>query len=191
MAEHFNDRLKEALIARGMTAAELARSIGVQNGYMSNLLSGNITQPKKHLDSICKILRIRPQWLIAGKGDPNQEDEEDTYVEVELFDFNSDKQEKKYLKNIRVPFVQQDVDSQLFAVKMPANVLFEKTAVVVVNKNGRGSGLFLINYKNELFISSRLDNINSIIWVHNTNEKIDIDTAVVLGKIVAFFDYYL
>src|SRR5471030_228054 len=188
MAEHFNDRLKEALIARGMTAAELARSIGVQNGYMSNLLSGNITQPKKHLDSICKILRIRPQWLIAGKGDPNQEDEEDTYVEVELFDFNSDKQEKKYLKNIRVPFVQQDVDSQLFAVKMPANVLFEKTAVVVVNKNGRGSGLFLSNYKNELVISSRLDNINSIIWVHNTNEKIDIDTAVVLGKIVAFFD---
>lgn len=69
MANSIQDRLNEALVARGMTPAELARAVGVSNGYISKLLSGYISQPKKNLSAICTALRINERWLLTGKGE--------------------------------------------------------------------------------------------------------------------------
>ncbi|MDB6375110.1 hypothetical protein [Photorhabdus bodei] len=89
----------------------------------------------------------------------------------------------------RIPYLHTNKDDALFAISMSHNDLFGEGATIVVNKHGKGNGFFLIEDNKELFISSRFDNMNNLNWVHNTNKKfIAINTAKILGKIVAFYE---
>lgn len=189
MTEQFNERLKEALFARGFNAAELARIIGVSNGYMSNLLSGYIARPHKHLISIGEALRVRPEWLLNGYGDPNLDDNKHL-VEVPLYKFTHNDQKKRYIKIIQLPEITLLPHSDgLYGVKIPPNEIFANSTLAVINEKLKGSGLFLLRYDNALTLSTRIDDITSIRWIHHTPQAPDMNNCAVLGRIVAFFDY--
>ncbi|MBO1811552.1 helix-turn-helix transcriptional regulator, partial [Serratia ureilytica] len=100
MSNSIRHRLKEALIARGMSPAELAKTIGVGNGYISQLLSGYISQPKKNLTAICQALRVREQWMLTGRGPADADDENDGLIKVPLVNgvTNSTNTNKKYIE---------------------------------------------------------------------------------------------
>ncbi|TDB44146.1 hypothetical protein C5468_22885 [Photorhabdus luminescens subsp. mexicana] len=185
--KYFNERLKEALELRGMTPTNLAHRIGVQGGYISKLLSGQISNTK-HIGAISECLNVNIGWLKSGDGLPVV-GTETHYVDIPLYTSINEYSKKSYMKMARIPYLCVDKDDYLFAISLSQNDLFEEGATMVVNKHGKGSGFFLIEDNKELFISSRFDNINSLNWVHNTNKKsVVINTAKILGKIVAFYE---
>ncbi|CAJ0998266.1 helix-turn-helix domain-containing protein [Sodalis praecaptivus] len=189
MTEQFNERLKEALFARGFNAAELARIIGVSNGYVSNLLSGYIARPHKHLISIAEALRVRPEWLLNGYGDPNLDDNKHL-VEVPLYKFVHNDQKKRYIKIIQLPEIALLPHSDgLYGVQIPPNEIFANSTLAVINEKLKGSGLFLLRCGGALTLSMRIDDIISIRWIHHTPQPPDMNNCSVLGRIVAFFDY--
>lgn len=187
MTEQFNERLKEALFARGFNAAELARIIGVSNGYMSNLLSGYIARPHKHLISIAEALRVRPEWLLNGYGDPNLDDNKHL-VEVPLYKFVHNDQKKRYIKIIQLPEIALLPHSDgLYGVQIPPNEIFANSTLAVINEKLKGSRLFLLRCGGALTISMRIDDITSIRWIHHTPQTPDMNNCAVLGRILWLF----
>lgn len=67
-------RLKEALDLRGKQPPDLINGLGVAKGTVYNILN-DTTKPEKvwadTLIKLCDYLRIRPDWLLYGKGDPS------------------------------------------------------------------------------------------------------------------------
>lgn len=163
MANSIQDRLNEALVARGMTPAELARAVGVSNGYISKLLSGYISQPKKNLSAICTALRINERWLL-----PVYET------------FNSEKKDELY----SIPCLIENKKNNLKAYRVRKTDIFNAELNVVVDKNGDGSGLFLITHEGKALISTRFDYVAKSEWIHNTNKEINNCNFTVLGKVV-------
>lgn len=63
------ERLKEALFMRGLTASELCRLTNIERGHISNIITGRIQHPKKHLNAIAQALEISELWLLTGSGE--------------------------------------------------------------------------------------------------------------------------
>lgn len=63
------ERLRFAREARGMTQAALAKAAGLRPGAIGNYEAGMRDQPRALLD-IAAALRVTPQWLEKGTGDP-------------------------------------------------------------------------------------------------------------------------
>lgn len=65
-------RLEQALELRGTTPSELIDRLGVSKGTIYNILN-DATKPSSiwadTVYRICELLRIRPEWLLYGKGD--------------------------------------------------------------------------------------------------------------------------
>lgn len=182
MANSIQDRLNEALVARGMTPAELARAVGVSNGYISKLLSGYISQPKKNLSAICTALRINERWLLTGKGEVEVDDNDIvTYPLLPVYEtFNSDKKDELYY----IPCLIENKKNNLQAYRVRKTDIFNAELNVVVDKDGDGSGLFLITHEDKALISTRFDYVAKSEWIHNTNKEINNCNFTVLGKVV-------
>lgn len=183
MANSIQDRLNEALVARGMTPAELARAVGVSNGYISKLLSGYISQPKKNLSTICSALRIKEQWLLTGKGDVEIEDINDiiSYPIIAVHEISESGEGDELYK---IPCLIDNKKNNLKAYRVRETDFFNSDLNVIVDKTGNGSGLFLIIHEGHAIISSRFDYVVRIEWIHNTNKKIEDCNFTVLGKVV-------
>lgn len=183
MASSIRDRLNEALVARGMTPAELARAVGVSNGYISKLLSGYILQPKKNLSAICTALRIKERWLLTGKGEVEIDDinENVTYKLIPVYEaMNPENNEELYC----IPCLIDNKKNNLKAYRVRESELFNMELNVVVDKTGNGSGLFLILHNGNALLSTRFDYVVKVEWVHNTNNIAEDFTFTVLGKVV-------
>ena len=63
--EKFSERLKSALILRNMTAAELSRIIGVNEGTISNYKKGIYEPKQRRLESIANALHVSIPWLMG------------------------------------------------------------------------------------------------------------------------------
>lgn len=183
MANSIQDRLNEALVARGMTPAELARAVGVSNGYISKLLSGYISQPKKNLAAICTALRIKERWLLTGKGEVEIDDVNDisSYPLIPVHEvLQSEETDELY----SIPCLIENKKNNLKAYRIRESDLFNTELNVVVDRNGNGSGLFLIVYNGNALLSTRFDYVVKVEWIHNTNKIIDDFNFTVLGKVV-------
>jgi len=77
---------------------------------------------------------------------------------------------------------------KLAAYILSPSVSFESEVAVIIDKGRKGSGLFLIEFESELFISTRIDNLVSILWIHNTGRDIPDGKFKVLGKIVQLLE---
>lgn len=62
---NIKDRLSEALKARNMTPAELARRSGVDKGSISRYLSGKFEPKQSAVLSMAKALNVSPSWLLG------------------------------------------------------------------------------------------------------------------------------
>ncbi|MCT2272600.1 helix-turn-helix domain-containing protein [Serratia sp. TSA_130.2] len=187
MPNTIQDRLNEALLARGMTPAELARAIGVGNGYVSKLLAGYISQPKKNLSAICQALRITETWLITGKGHAELEPDQ-TLEERNCIQLKFENREDEDTKDNYITCLYSNETEKLAAYIVSPSANFDSEVAVIIDKSRKGSGLFLIEFESELFISTRIDNLVNILWIHNTGKDIPDGKFKVLGKIVQLLE---
>lgn len=91
----FKDRLQEALKARGMTKAELARRSGLDKGAITKYTKGENLPGSDAVMKMAKALTVRPGWLLGGDGDM------DELVFVELFESLDDTQKERLLKYMK------------------------------------------------------------------------------------------
>lgn len=65
LISNFTERLNEALLKRNMTAAELSRSTGIDEGSISNYRKGRCIAGQKNLDKITRALNVSVTWLMG------------------------------------------------------------------------------------------------------------------------------
>ena len=64
------ERLKAARKKRGISQDELAKSIGVSRGVITNIEYDKVNTPQPIiLEAMVQKLKIRKEWLIEGQGD--------------------------------------------------------------------------------------------------------------------------
>jgi transcriptional regulator with XRE-family HTH domain len=68
-------RIKETREARGMTASELARLVGVTPTAVWNWEKNSITPRRPALEQIAKVLGVSIHFLLTGEGETRQLDE--------------------------------------------------------------------------------------------------------------------
>ena len=59
------DRLNEALIMRGMTAAELANATGLNKSSLSRYLTGENIPRSKAIGKMAQALNVSPAWILG------------------------------------------------------------------------------------------------------------------------------
>lgn len=62
----FQDRLNEALILRGMTAADLSRLTGISEGSLSQYRKGAYKATQRNLETLASALRVSIPWLMGA-----------------------------------------------------------------------------------------------------------------------------
>jgi repressor LexA len=62
----FADRLKEALEIRNISAAELSRKLGINEGTMSQYKAGKYEPKQRRLQEISQILSVSIPWLMGA-----------------------------------------------------------------------------------------------------------------------------
>ena len=65
--ESISERLKGRLLNSGMTAAELAKKIGVNRSTVHFWLTGKFSPAPKKLHQIANALDVSPHWLVTGQ----------------------------------------------------------------------------------------------------------------------------
>ena len=60
-----NERIKEALALRGMTAADLSRKTGIGKGLISRYLHGEVVPKQSKIAVIARALEVSPAWLLG------------------------------------------------------------------------------------------------------------------------------
>ena len=63
----FAERLCEALLARNMSAAELSRALGINEGTVSQYKKGLYEPKQKRTQEIAKILNVSIAWLMGAE----------------------------------------------------------------------------------------------------------------------------
>lgn len=62
----FAERLKAALDIRNISAAELSRRLGIDEGTISNYKKGRYEPKQRRLEEISKILNVSIPWLMGA-----------------------------------------------------------------------------------------------------------------------------
>lgn len=62
----FAQRFSKALLIRNITAAELSRRLGVNEGTLSNYKKGTYEPKQRRLEAIAKILNVSIPWLMGA-----------------------------------------------------------------------------------------------------------------------------
>jgi transcriptional regulator with XRE-family HTH domain len=73
--EEISKRIKETREARGLTASELARLVGVTPTAVWNWEKNSITPRRPALEQIAKVLGVSTHFLLTGEGETKQMDE--------------------------------------------------------------------------------------------------------------------
>lgn len=69
-AKVIGQRITTALEYRGMTAAELSRKTGIDEGALSNYRSGKYAPRQDRIYLISQALDVTPSWLMGFDTDP-------------------------------------------------------------------------------------------------------------------------
>ena len=83
----FASRLCEALVIRDMTAAELSRALGINEGTVSQYKSGAYEPKQKRTQAIAKILNVSIDWLMGADvpmddGETNNSSKNNKYIKI-------------------------------------------------------------------------------------------------------------
>lgn len=179
--ESLQDRFNYALKTTGRTQAYVSKISGVSTGYVSNICSGKTKNPGKNIDKLARALGVNAEWLRTGVGHPQ-------LSEVEYVSINYYKNLLKQQEKIKIPALWGTHESKyLEAYNIYPCETFEGEVMIIVNKKGRGSGMFLICSDSRLIVSMRQDELNSLEWFFFSSEQIDIKGINVIGKIVSIF----
>jgi len=83
------ERLKHARKKRGLSQDELAKSIGVSRGVITNIEYNKVGEPQSIIiETVCQSLKINKEWLVSGTGemDDMSEVSKSAKILAELYD---------------------------------------------------------------------------------------------------------
>ena len=105
------DRIKEALEARSMTAAELSKRSGIGKGSISKYLNGFVVPKQSAIGEMAKALNVSPAWLMGY--DVNMEPQK-TVAQALIENISSGKIQKLTVQNQArlMAYYQALLDSQ-------------------------------------------------------------------------------
>ncbi len=69
MKEEFINRLRDTLIEKNITAADLARKSGIRASSISDYLTGKYEPKQDKIDAIATALNVSPAWLMGYAND--------------------------------------------------------------------------------------------------------------------------
>lgn len=67
--ETMSDRIALVVQKSGLKKVEFARKINVSQSHISRLVSGETAPSDRTIADICRVCRVREEWLRTGKGD--------------------------------------------------------------------------------------------------------------------------
>lgn len=112
--DKFSDRLKKALELRNMSAAELSRRLGVDEGTISNYKKGRYEPKQRRLEQISNILNVSIPWLMGAdvpidlkKETDNISNSKDNEL-LRLFSRLNDEQKQQVLLDIALRLSDKD-----------------------------------------------------------------------------------
>lgn len=103
--DKFSNRLQEALTIRKISAAELSRIIGVNEGTISNYKKGVYEPKQRRLECIAKALNVSIPWLMGADVPMNEKteipagDDRDSEI-IRMFSELTDDEKKSVLDYI-------------------------------------------------------------------------------------------
>lgn len=89
--DEIKDRLKKAIDARDITAADLARKSGINKGAISKYLKGTVIPKQSAVGDLARALDVSPAWLL---GYEVNERGELLQPQIQLYKLNSENQQK-------------------------------------------------------------------------------------------------
>lgn len=66
--ETMSDRIALVVQKSGLKKVEFARKINVSQSHISRLVSGETAPSDRTIADICRVCRVREEWLRTGKG---------------------------------------------------------------------------------------------------------------------------
>lgn len=67
--ETMSDRIALVVQKSGLKKVEFARKINVSQSHISRLVSGETAPSDRTIADICRVCRVREEWLRTGRGD--------------------------------------------------------------------------------------------------------------------------
>lgn len=67
--ETMSDRIALVVQKSGLKKVEFARKINVSQSHISRLVSGETAPSDRTIADICRVCRVREEWLRTGNGD--------------------------------------------------------------------------------------------------------------------------
>lgn len=68
MLETMKERLRHAIVARGLRQGEAAAAIGISAQYLSDITAGRKQASRRLMYDMARALKVSPEWLIDGEG---------------------------------------------------------------------------------------------------------------------------
>ncbi|CAM3587816.1 Helix-turn-helix domain protein [Vibrio aerogenes CECT 7868] len=173
---HIGDRLRETMRMRGISATQLARELNLGKGHISNIMTGRIQSPKKHLPAIADYLQVSQSWLLTGEGSYEE-------LPVAVFPVYEMKAGMKQQAGMcKVPgMFSSDENFGVISDSLPRHCL------VIVSSENTGDGLYLVeDDQHRLVIASRNDLVTRLEWSYLS--ATEPHQPSVIGKIEMIID---
>ncbi|MDW6002515.1 helix-turn-helix domain-containing protein [Vibrio mangrovi] len=174
--EHVGERLREVMLMRGVNASKMAKELSLSKGHISNIITGRIQTPKKHLPSIATYLKVSYAWLLTGKGGPEEEAEQAVFPV-----YDAALPELQCIAgHCTLPTGICITDEHFGMVSIPS---FPPGVLVLIAPKKQGDGFYLVQGKRGPVLAQRIDRVTHLEWL--SLENMTLSQPSVLGKIEA------
>jgi transcriptional regulator with XRE-family HTH domain len=176
---HIGCRLKEVLRMKGINATTLAQDLKIGKGHISNIITGRIQTPKKHLHAIAEYLQISPAWLLTGEGNPEAGINGLT-SRLPVYKIQGDNQELIGIYKLSGMIFTNHHYGLIGAPAFPHDMM------IVLDPEAQGDGYYLIRDKQTLLLAQRIDHITHLDW-----QYLSLKTpteSFVIGKVEAIIN---
>lgn len=136
----FADRLKEALEVRNISAAELSRKLGINEGTVSQYKAGKYEPKQRRLQEISQILSVSIPWLMGA--DVPMEDNKSSINSLEI-------------KNI-IPMPKMKKVPLIGTIACGEPILAQENIEEYVNMPTNLGGTFALRCKGDSMINARI-----------------------------------
>jgi transcriptional regulator with XRE-family HTH domain len=174
--KHIDTRLKEVLLMKGINASTMAKELNISKGHISNIMTGRIKNPKKHLHSIAEYLKISSAWLLTGEGNPDAGIDGRTSL---LPVYTLTASIKQYLGKYKLSGMIFS-DAHFGLRNIPS---FPEDMLAILHPSRQGSGFYLLQESERILLAQRIDHLSRLEWCYFSASQPK--TPLILGKIEA------
>ncbi len=173
--KYVGERLKEVMTMRGIKASKMAKDLNLGRGHISNIVTGRIQSPKKHLASIAAYLNVSQSWLLTGEGNA----EEVLHAEIPVYCMKDG--DNILLGHYKLPM---NIDGNCYGILSAPS--FPAEMLIVVDPNKKGDGFYLVEGDVGPVLAYRFDHTTHLEWLYLSHTPPKKTTLI--GKVEALIN---